>query len=117
MDPGAQPNRSEWVVDNEKANLQMREMQYLNRIAQMEAQMQEASAALMFEKAARLRDEITALKKLGLRGRVDQDVQPEAFPTSAKNAQEAHGLLSDRGAERCRATGVSPQATPRPGRR
>src|SRR5437660_1795050 len=49
-------------------------------LAEMEQQMQEASSALMFEKAARLRDEITALKKLGLRGQVDQDVQPEAFP-------------------------------------
>src|SRR3954454_1506323 len=48
-------------------------------LAEMEGQMQEASAALMFEKAARLRDEITALKKLALRGDVDRDVQPEVF--------------------------------------
>ena len=46
--------------------------------------MQEASAALHFEKAARLRDDIEALKKLGLRGDVDQDVQPEVFPIEPK---------------------------------
>src|SRR5204863_2818738 len=42
-------------------------------------EMQEASAALQFEKAARLRDEINALQKLSLRGDVDKDVQPEVF--------------------------------------
>src|SRR5438309_3507367 len=35
-------------------------------LKEMERDMQEASAALLFEKAARLRDEIEALKKLGL---------------------------------------------------
>src|SRR5437016_1528166 len=39
-------------------------------IAEMEREMQEASAALLFEKAARLRDEINALQNLGLRGEV-----------------------------------------------
>jgi excinuclease ABC subunit C len=34
---------------------------------------------MQFEKAARLRDEIGALKKLSLRGEVDRDVQPEVF--------------------------------------
>jgi excinuclease ABC subunit C len=48
-------------------------------LAEMEREMQEASAALLFEKAARLRDEIDALKKLGLRGEVDRDVQPQVF--------------------------------------
>jgi excinuclease ABC subunit C len=48
-------------------------------LREMEKEMNEASAALMFEKAARLRDEITALKNLGLRGEVDKDVQPEVF--------------------------------------
>src|SRR5262249_5611768 len=32
-----------------------------------------------YEKAARLRDEIDALKKLSLRGQVDKDLQPEVF--------------------------------------
>src|SRR5437016_5097885 len=45
-------------------------------LAEMEREMQEASTALHFEKAARLRDEIESLKKLGLRGDVDKDVQP-----------------------------------------
>jgi excinuclease ABC subunit C len=48
-------------------------------IAEMEKEMQEASAALRFERAARLRDEIDALKNLGLRGDVDRDVQPQVF--------------------------------------
>ena len=46
--------------------------------------MQEASAALQFEKAARLRDEIEALQKLDLRGDVDKDVQPEVFHIDPK---------------------------------
>jgi excinuclease ABC subunit C len=48
-------------------------------IAEMEQAMKEASDALQFERAARLRDEVNALKKLGLRGDVDKDVQPEVF--------------------------------------
>jgi excinuclease ABC subunit C len=48
-------------------------------LAEMEKEMQEASAALLFEKAARLRDEIDALKNLGQRGDVDRDVQPQVF--------------------------------------
>jgi excinuclease ABC subunit C len=53
-------------------------------IAEMEKEMNEASAAMQFEKAARIRDEITALKNLGLRGQVDKDVQPEVFPIEPK---------------------------------
>jgi excinuclease ABC subunit C len=48
-------------------------------LKELEAGMAEASARLEFEKAARLRDEIAALKSLGLRGDVDKDVQPEVF--------------------------------------
>jgi excinuclease ABC subunit C len=48
-------------------------------LAEMERSMQEASAAQLYEKAARLRDEINALKNLGLRGDVDKDVQPQVF--------------------------------------
>jgi excinuclease ABC subunit C len=48
-------------------------------LAEMEEEMRRASAELEFEKAARLRDEIAALKKLSLRGEVDKDVQPEVF--------------------------------------
>lgn len=53
-------------------------------IAEMEREMQEASTALLFEKAARLRDDIAALQKLGDRGQVDKDVQPEVFPIDPK---------------------------------
>ena len=48
-------------------------------IAELERTMTEASAKMEFEKAARIRDEITALKSLGLRGDVDKDMQPEVF--------------------------------------
>src|SRR5207244_8480766 len=44
-------------------------------LSEMEREMQEASAATQFEKAARLRDDIAALKNLGLRGQVNRDVQ------------------------------------------
>src|SRR5271166_642227 len=57
------------VLEGKKARL----------LREMERQMQEASAALLFERAARLRDEINALQKLSLRGDVDRDVQPEVF--------------------------------------
>jgi excinuclease ABC subunit C len=50
----------------------------------MEKEMRQASEALLFEKAARLRDEIQALRKLSLRGNVDRDVQPEVFPLEPK---------------------------------
>jgi excinuclease ABC subunit C len=46
--------------------------------------MHEASTALQFEKAARLRDEIDALRKLSLRGDVDKNVQPEVFQIEPK---------------------------------
>jgi excinuclease ABC subunit C len=53
-------------------------------VREMEAAMREASAATQFEKAARIRDEIEALKKLSLRGDVDRDVQPEVFQIEPK---------------------------------
>ena len=53
-------------------------------LAEMEREMQEASAALLFEKAARLRDDMAALQKLGQRGDADKDVQPEVFPIDPK---------------------------------
>jgi excinuclease ABC subunit C len=51
---------------------------------EMEQEMEEASKALQFEKAARLRDDISALQGLGQRGDVDRDVQPEVFPIDPK---------------------------------
>jgi excinuclease ABC subunit C len=62
------------VLEGKKARL----------LKEMELAMQEASAALQFEKAARLRDEIHALKTLSLRGDVDKDVQPEVFQIDPK---------------------------------
>ena len=41
--------------------------------------MQEASAALQFETAAKLRDEIEMLKSLDKRGELDTHAQPEVF--------------------------------------
>jgi excinuclease ABC subunit C len=62
------------VLEGKKAKL----------LAEMDRDMAEASALLQFEKAARLRDEIAALKNLSLRGQVDKDVQPEVFQIEPK---------------------------------
>lgn len=48
-------------------------------LREMQKEMQAASEALRFERAARLRDEMNALKKLELRGDAASDVQPEVF--------------------------------------
>src|SRR5262249_50774338 len=53
-------------------------------IAEMEAEMREASAQLQFERAARLRDDVQALRDLSARGEVDKDPQPEVFPIDPK---------------------------------
>jgi excinuclease ABC subunit C len=59
-------------------------------LREMKKEMEEASAALLFEKAARIRDEIQSLGKLALRGKVDRDLQPEVFPLEPKKG--LHGL-------------------------
>ena len=81
---------------------------------EMEQEMQEASAALQFEKAARLRDEIDALQKLGLRGDVDKDVQPEVFQIDPKKGlrRPAQGARAGADAADHRGRGHRP-----PGRR
>jgi len=53
-------------------------------LREMAAEMSAASVALQYEKAARLRDEIQALRSLSLRGQVDKDVQPEVFQIEPK---------------------------------
>ena len=53
-------------------------------IKEMRREMEEASAALRYERAARLRDEIHSLQNLGLRGDVDKNVQPEVFQIEPK---------------------------------
>jgi excinuclease ABC subunit C len=53
-------------------------------VRRMERDMKAASAALQFEKAGRIRDEIAALEKLDLRGDARNDDQPEVFPLDPK---------------------------------
>jgi excinuclease ABC subunit C len=53
-------------------------------LREMTLEMQQASAALQFEKAAKIRDDIAALQNLELRGDVDRDIQPEVFHTDPK---------------------------------
>ena len=48
-------------------------------LQEMEDEMKEASKALLFEKAARLRDEIKSLKSLNMRGDLARHAQPEVF--------------------------------------
>src|SRR5258708_16431108 len=45
----------------------------------MRADMEVASRALKFEKAARIRDQLKLLEDLALRGNLDENVQPEVF--------------------------------------
>ncbi len=53
-------------------------------LAELEQAMHQASEARQYEQAARLRDEIAALKSLSLRGEVDKNVQPEVFQIEPK---------------------------------
>ncbi|WP_442482360.1 excinuclease ABC subunit UvrC [Aeoliella sp. SH292] len=48
-------------------------------VKEMQKEMQEASSALRFEKAARLRDEINLLERIKERGDLEQHEQPEVF--------------------------------------
>lgn len=53
-------------------------------IRRMEREMLAASEELNFEKARRIRDEITALQNLDMRGDAKDDIQPEVFPIDPK---------------------------------
>jgi excinuclease ABC subunit C len=53
-------------------------------LEEMRREMQQASGELNFEKAARLRDEMTALENIHLRGDLEQHAQPEVFYTDPK---------------------------------
>ncbi len=53
-------------------------------VHRMTRDMKAASAALQFEKAGRIRDEIAALEKLDLRGDSKNNDQPEVFPLDPK---------------------------------
>lgn len=57
---------------------------------EMKAEMETASAALQFEKAAKIRDDMASLQKLELRGDANRDIQPEVFHTDPKKG--LHGL-------------------------
>jgi len=57
-------------------------------LARMERQEREAAANLEFEKAARLRDDIAALRKLAERGEVDRDVQSGVHPIDPKKGMK-----------------------------
>ncbi|TWT74686.1 UvrABC system protein C [Posidoniimonas polymericola] len=53
-------------------------------LRELQAEMKEAAAELRFEKAARLRDEITLLERLDERGDLEKDAQPEVFYVDPK---------------------------------
>jgi excinuclease ABC subunit C len=53
-------------------------------IREMEGEMKVASQKMLFEKAARIRDDIDALNKLSLRGEADADLQPKIFHIDPK---------------------------------
>lgn len=62
------------VLDGNKAEL----------LAELQAAMKAASANLLFEKAAKIRDDLRALETLSLRGDADRHVQPEVFVMNPK---------------------------------
>jgi len=53
-------------------------------LTEIRDEMKEASKALQFEKAARLRDELKALENLNLRGDLNKHAQPEVFYVDPK---------------------------------
>ena len=57
-------------------------------LKELEKNMKEASKELKFEKAARIRDEIKALKDLNLRGDLEEHAQPEVFYIDPKKGME-----------------------------
>lgn len=56
----------------------------LKLFQELEQQMRQAATDLKFELAARLRDELTALRNIHLRGDLDEHVQPEVFYTDPR---------------------------------
>jgi excinuclease ABC subunit C len=53
-------------------------------VRELKTAMLDASKAMQFEKAARIRDEIAAIETLSLRGKGTADEQPEVFPMDPK---------------------------------
>jgi excinuclease ABC subunit C len=66
--------RLRMVLDGNKSKL----------LEELKAEMLTASKELRFERAARIRDEITALETLNLRGNLKDHEQPEVFPIDPK---------------------------------
>ncbi len=60
-------------------------------LEELKAEMLAASKELRFERAARIRDEITALETLNLRGNLKDHEQPEVFPIDPKKGMR--GLM------------------------
>ncbi len=75
-----QVRQLQMVLDGKKEEL----------IAELRERMRAAAAALHFEQAAQLRDDLKALENLSLRGLADKDVQPEVFVMNPKRG--VHGL-------------------------
>ncbi|MBL0921630.1 MAG: excinuclease ABC subunit UvrC [Phycisphaerales bacterium] len=61
-------------------------------LREMRAEMEEASRALRFEKAAALRDQIRAIERLSERGRIGEGWQPETESLFADPARPRKGL-------------------------
>ncbi|RLT05204.1 MAG: excinuclease ABC subunit UvrC [Planctomycetota bacterium] len=60
-------------------------------LSELKAEMLTASQELRFERAARIRDEMTALETLNLRGNLKDHEQPEVFPIDPKKGMR--GLM------------------------
>jgi excinuclease ABC subunit C len=73
--------RLRMVLEGKKAKL----------LEELKAEMLAASKELLFERAARIRDEITALETLNLRGNLKDHEQPEVFPIDPKKGMR--GLM------------------------
>ncbi len=67
------------------------EGQRVGVIRELEKEMAQASAELKFERAARIRDELLAIKSLGLRGQKGEELswQPEAFVANPMEGVQA----------------------------
>lgn len=77
-------------ISKEEYRKQIRRLQRLlsgdrkKMIGELREEMKGASAALRFEEAAMLRDEIEALESLDQRGSMERHAQPEVFPIDPK---------------------------------
>lgn len=62
-------------------------------LRELDGEMKAAAAALDFEQAARLRDQIKAIQSLKLSGDVRDDVQPEVFHVDPRQGMERLGAI------------------------